>query len=186
MVDIRNMDSHLLAQTVQDYPWFAPARARLCLMVAATSGMEAAEGLLRESIPFLPDATCTARRMHSLTPRSFADKNMPAEPQKTAPASARPIIFRAGMDYFSREEYESVHVDGESELGRMAMVDYSVQPQETGTPRREESMDIVSETLAQIFIDQGYTEQAKDIYTKLSLQSPEKSAYFASLIDNLK
>ena len=33
---------------------------------------------------------------------------------------------------------------------------------------------------------QGYTEQAKFIYSKLSLRYPEKSAYFASLIENLK
>jgi hypothetical protein len=53
-------------------------------------------------------------------------------------------------------------------------------------PSKESLNDYFTETLAQIYADQGYPEQAKQIYSALSLRFPEKSAYFASLIEKLK
>jgi len=48
-----------------------------------------------------------------------------------------------------------------------------------------EDQELISETLARIYLRQGHVDKAVDIYYKLSLKYPEKSTYFANLIDNI-
>jgi hypothetical protein len=46
--------------------------------------------------------------------------------------------------------------------------------------------EIVTESMAEVWVKQGNKEKAIEIYNKLSLLNPDKSAYFASLVDQLK
>ncbi len=47
------------------------------------------------------------------------------------------------------------------------------------------SEELVSESLAEVYVRQDKKEKAIDMYKKLSLQYPEKNTYFALKIENL-
>lgn len=53
-------------------------------------------------------------------------------------------------------------------------------------PQLDADDEVVSEQLASIYLAQGLTGQAVEIYRKLSLLNPEKSIYFAELIRRIE
>ena len=46
--------------------------------------------------------------------------------------------------------------------------------------------EVVTETMAEVWLKQGNREKAIETYNKLSLLNPLKRDYFAALIENLK
>lgn len=49
----------------------------------------------------------------------------------------------------------------------------------------DEDDDLVSEELAEVYLQQGLKEEAKAIFSKLSLLNPEKSIYFVERIKRI-
>ena len=120
-----------------------------------------------------------------------ADDSMVQEdvlPDKTLAAPQK--IYIVGGDYFSKEDFAQLDDServAEIRLGAPAdNVEREVQAFADGAGADFEQMDFVTETLAAIYADQGYYDKAIEVYAKLILLYPEKSAYFASLVNEIK
>lgn len=94
-------------------------------------------------------------------------------------SAGKPRIYILGGDYFSREDFEQLKEEEKPEVSYtnqepiMSIEDF-------------ESPEFCTETLAKIYAEQGYYEQAIDVYAKLILLYPEKSTYFATLVNEIK
>jgi hypothetical protein len=99
------------------------------------------------------------------------------------------------LEYFSTPEFSEVQID---EIAVLATQLEQNIPKIKFDPDRHnaeinlaevgeiEDIEFISETLAMVYANQGYTGKAVQILEKLMLQNPEKNAYFAALIENVK
>ena len=102
-------------------------------------------------------------------------------PQPT-PQAQPPRVFVVGGDYFTQTQYEDARHDDDGIFSKFATKARAEGYHDEPAPEPE---DFCTETLAGIYLKQGYKEEALDIYSKLILRYPEKSVYFAALIDEI-
>ena len=101
----------------------------------------------------------------------------------------KPKIVVVGGDYFSKDDFAQLD---EGEKVAEIKLGAPADNMEHGTSGEEsdsldfDSLDFVTETLAKIYADQGYYDKAIEVYAKLILLYPEKSTYFATLVNEIK
>ncbi len=107
-------------------------------------------------------------------------------------------IILAGGDYFSREEMSQIDLDRAQPLDRFISEKPSLLNSGKTSPAGTEEQsttdissvfddpDFYTETLAGIYSQQGFYKRAIEIYAKLILLYPEKSSYFATLVQELR
>ncbi len=190
-IDIHAITLDELVGVVNLYPWYGAARVEMCRRMSAM-GDWGEDQFSAEALYVADRSKLSALLRGTKTKADYADKDVQAllaaylEPAQSASESGTEHqVHVVGGDYFSQAQYDHVRQGGDNIFTRFAA--------RTGSGpdgSSDESTDIAdrfaTETLARIFVEQGRIEEAKRIYSRLVLDIPEKSAYFASLIDSLQ
>lgn len=173
-MDFKALSFEDLASIVEQWPWFGAARKELCTRTATPGG----------AALYVGDRSLLYRLaldIQGSQPAVSVSELLQSTTEKENSGYRRKIRIPGG-DYFSREQYEHVQQAGDGAFASFAKV--SPEGREN-LEHFDPFMDICTETLAQIYAEQGYPERAKVIYSKLSLRYPEKNTYFAALIRKL-
>ena len=186
-----------LAGVVNIYPWFGAARAELCGRLGAEGCGSDGGRLLSESALYVPcrrrlSAIIAADRVMEhqdadvealLRLHSEGRESASGQMEETSGSGNGREVRIVGGDYFSQADYDEVKRKGDSELFRnIARQDKVERDADRPVPVH---LGLYTVTLAEIYAVQVYSEEAKSIYSQLILAYPEKSAYFASLIEKL-
>ena len=191
-IDIKKLTIDELAGVVNLYPWFGGARKELCArMTRMGAGWDKEQ--YADAALYVGARGKLAALMRAANPEKWTDSDVEeliktyisesATVQEEAPETDKRKTYAGVGDYFSQADYDKVRKSDDNVFSRYA----AKVRQEKTEPSADHTEDLgfYTETLAQIYAEQGYFEQAKHIYSKLILAYPEKSAYFATLIQKM-
>ena len=194
-IELKKLNLDELVGVINLYPWFGAARTELCERMSRMG-----DGWFDAQFPEAAMYVVSRDRLASmwrkarkedwkdadveLLLKSYIEDKVEPKFQGEDTSVPERKVFVVGGDYFSQEAYDQVRRSEDNVFSRYAAKAKSERPVETagGTA----VFDIYTETLAQIYAEQGYFEQAKEIYSKLILAYPEKNAYFAALIQKIE
>lgn len=164
--NIDNLSANQLELVIERYPWFSYARGVL-LGKLASADLTEAENELRKCSAFIQDRKKLHKEFSESVTRTISTGELETDVRYIATSS----------EYFTAQE-----VTGASDMLSSCLL--RGRPCETSEKQPEEVF--VTETLAKIYEDQEYYDQALDIYSKLILLYPKKSAYFADCVEKLQ
>ena len=184
-IDIHALTLEELSGVIALYPWYGGARMELCRRMSELGALS--ESQIAETALHLEERRILAALLRAGRSTDFSDKDarrlMQAfMPRPAAENTPQRRVYVLGGDYFSQDQYETVRQDGDNSFSRFAASERTA-----GAPTEipADSEGFYTETLAEIYLQQGFPDEAAAIYSKLSLRYPEKSVYFAALIEEI-
>ncbi len=182
-IDLKKLSVEELAGVVNLYPWFGAARKEFCARMASSGGSGWGEEQYAESALYVVSRGKIARLLMSSDKDDCSDSEISEILKAAGNDLGHRKVRASGGDYFTQEQYDQVRRQEDSVFS--GFVSGQDRPRAEKEDGSVPDLAFYTETLAQIYADQGYYEQAKDIYSKLILAYPEKNAYFAALIEKL-
>lgn len=174
-----------LEDILKVYPWFSIARQYLYRQLASEMS-EYSPNLIKQAAPYLYSTEELVKQVR----RDSRLKPEPKEEKETRPVvidTREKEIFVVGGDYFAKEDYQQIKDEGGSVLDSFKADIHREAEVECAKSNDQFSDDeYCTETLAKIYLQQGCFKRALEVYDKLILLYPEKSAYFATLKEEIK
>ena len=198
-IDLKKLTVEELSGVVNIYPWFGAARRELCERMAEVVGGEEHGGkLFADAALHIPCRKKLADILAAKAVREYADADVEelirkrlreenrAAARESGDTEYRREVRIPGGDYFSQADYEGVRKKDDSQLFRNLSAAAGGHKGDAEKEQEVPHLGFYTQTLAEIYAEQGYFDEAKQIYSQLILAYPEKSAYFASLIEKMK
>jgi hypothetical protein len=188
-IDLKRLNLDELMGVVNLYPWFGAARKELCFRMNRMGGDAWGKAQYADSALYIGERGILSDMLRASQSKDWTDadvenliKSYISSQTDTDPEQPEKRKVYAGVgDYFSQADYDQVRRADDNVFSKYA----AKAKQEKSEAGEDVEFDLYTETLAQIYAEQGYYEHAKNIYSKLILAYPEKSAYFASLIEKI-
>ena len=193
-IDIKKLSLDELAGVVNLYPWFGGARKELCERMSRMGGDAWGESQYADAAMYVGARGRISDIMRSASRKDWADSDVEGllksyiaekeEKSQHQEAGEKRKVYAGVGDYFSQDDYDQVRRADDNVFSRYAAK--ARQGKTSSEDAGSQEFDLYTETLAAIYLEQGYPEQAKRIYSKLILAYPEKNAYFAALIQKIE
>ncbi|MDR2562355.1 MAG: tetratricopeptide repeat protein [Prevotellaceae bacterium] len=192
-----------LERFTSEYPWFSHARL-LALKVYKDNEADAYCKHLNVCTLFAADrkklftfleSAPHVEEIFQLESDKEIERNISLPVEISLP---RDELLQYSSEYFSLDDYNTIETQDDQEISPTELIDKFIRdnpriiPHELENTSRDDIFaglppeDMVSETLAEIYLEQSIYDKAIECYEKLILLDPEKSIYFAGLIDNVK
>ena len=195
-IDIKKLTLDELAGVVNLYPWFGGARKELCERMNRMGGDGWGEAQYADAAMYIGAREKMAQMLRSSKVEDWTDadverllKSYISEKEEDSPVSENNApgekrkVYAGVGDYFSQDDYDQVRRADDNVFSR-----YAAKARQGKTSSEEAGdveFDLCTETLAGIYLEQGYPEQAKRIYSKLILAYPEKMLTLQPLFKKL-
>ena len=182
VIKLKELNLEELNGVVSIYPWYGVARKELCRRMSELGEGAWSDEKYADAALYVGSRRIIADLVRKGRGTDYSDKDIKGIIQSNFSRQEKPTIVLAGGDYFSQSQYNGVKQSDDNIFATFAQQAKDEGFVDIGP---DEAIDFCTQTLAEIYEDQGYSEQAKEIYSKLSLRYPEKSVYFASLIEKI-
>ncbi len=179
-IDIKKLTLDELLGVVNLYPWFGGARMELCERMSKMGG-DIGAAQYAEASMYVASRSKISGMIRSSVTNDWTDAD--AERLVKLMPSDQRRVHVVGGDYFSQDDYDKVRRSDDGVFSKYAA---KARQEKSYEDIKDIEFDLYTETLAQIYLEQGYPQQAKNIYSKLILANPEKNAYFAALIQKIE
>ena len=176
-IELGTLTMDELAGVVHLYPWFASARKELCRRMSRLGGDDWGEEQYAEEALYIGDRRKVAELVRSGRKADYADKDVEKilrsyiAPAPEADGEEERKVHVVGGDYFSQAQYKDVGRADDNIFTRFA-----VKVKSDGAKDERTGSDIAdryaTETLAEIFAEQGCVEEARRIYSRLTAGCP--------------